>query len=222
MYYTNNIGVTKKQSQAAKASISNIGKNLDEIMTAITAAGLTKEESQKVLVKVLNHGANVNEAISEVRPVEVIEVEEPAVTASETKSKVCVIANRLSRQGMNRSEAFRKAWATVKAETVETKVSGVTYGNRQTALEHLTRYDSELISIDLERDSANEYDANAVKVITTVQGKGSYTVGYLPRMIAATIAPLIDAHKAVRATFKEIRGKYHNYHNYGLCVSVSV
>jgi hypothetical protein len=142
--------------------------------------------------------------------------------ANDTKSKVCHIANRLTKQGMNRPEAFRRAWATVKAETLETKVAGVTIGRRQEALERLIRYEADSISVSLERESANEYDGNAVKVITTVQGKGSYTVGYLPRTLAATIAPLIDAGKAVRATFKEIRGKYHNYHNYGMAVSVSI
>jgi alkyl hydroperoxide reductase subunit AhpC len=50
MYYMNNIGVGKKQNQAAKVSISNVGKNLDEIMSVITAAGLTKEETQTVLL----------------------------------------------------------------------------------------------------------------------------------------------------------------------------
>ena len=181
-------------------------EEFNAIFAAMTAAGNSRDE---ILATIANRAREAAEV-----------VEEPKATAA--KSKVCVIANRLNRQGMNRSEAFRKAWATVKAETVETKVSGVTYGNRQTAIEHLTKYDSNLISVNLERETGNEYDNNAVKVITTVQGKGSYTIGYLPRMTAAIIAPLIDAHKAVRATFKEIRGKYHNYHNYGLCVSVSV
>ena len=148
----------------------------------------------------------------------------PAVEkkTTDTKSKVCVIANRLVRTGLTKSEAFRKAWAIVKASTVETKVSGVTYGKRQTALEHLTRYDVSDISVNLARESANEYDNNAIAVVVSVQDKGSYTVGYLPRMIAATIAPLIDAGKAVRATFKEVRGKYQSWHNYGLAVSVSI
>jgi len=48
MYYMNNIGAGKHQSQAAKVSISGIGKNLDDIMNAVKAAGLTKEEMQKV------------------------------------------------------------------------------------------------------------------------------------------------------------------------------
>jgi hypothetical protein len=221
----NNIGVTKKQSQTAKVNINSVGKNLDEIMTAITAAGLTKEETQTVLLKVLNHNATVEEAIAEVRPVEVVEtVEEPATVAANrataAKSKVCVIANSL--KGMNRSEAFRKAWAIVKAATVETKVAGVTAGRRQEALEKLTRYDTDRINVILEREVANEYDNNAVAVKAAVTGKGSYTVGYLPRTLAAMVAPLIDAGKAVTATFKEVRGKYQSYHNYGLAVSVQI
>ena len=138
------------------------------------------------------------------------------------KSKVCTIANRLSSQGMSRSEAFRRAWATVKAATVATKVAGVTFGRRQEALERLTRYEADRISVSLAREAANEYGANAFAVVVNVEGKGSYTVGYLPRMLAATVAPLIDTGKAVRATFKEIRGKYHAWHNLGMAVNVSI
>ena len=219
-----NIGVGTHQNQAAKVNIKDTCKNLDEIMKAIAAAGLNKEESQKVLFKVLNHNTTIEEAIAEVRPEAAVEETEKKTDnkANQNKSKVCVIANRLTKQGLTRSEAFRRAWAIVKAETVETKVVGVTVGRRQEALENLTKYDTDLISIDLEREAANEYDGNAVRVITTVQGKGSYIIGYLPRMMAAIIAPLIDAGKAVRASFKEVRGKYHNYHNYGLAVSVSI
>ena len=148
------------------------------------------------------------------------ETQKPA--ANTAKSKVCIIANKLTKQGLTRSAAFRKAWQTFKAETIETKVAGVSYGNRQTALEHLKKYDSELISVNLERDTANEYDSNAIKVITTVQGKGSYAIGYIPATLAKVIAPLLDSGKAVKATFKEVRGKYHNYHNYGLAVAVSI
>ena len=138
------------------------------------------------------------------------------------KSKVCIAANNLVKTGMPRPEAFRRAWSIVKAATVETKVSGVTAGNRQTALEHLTKYDSDLINIGLERDRANEYDVNAIAVVAAVQGKGSYTVGYLPRLLAASIAALMDAGNAIRATFKEVRGKYHSWHNYGLSIGVSL
>ena len=139
-----------------------------------------------------------------------------------TKSKVCVIANRLSKNGMNRSEAFKKAWAVVKTEQINTKVAGVTFANRQKALERLTQYEAEQITISLEREPENVFDSNAVAVVVTVESKGSMTIGYLDRRLAAMVAPLLDAGKAVGAAFKEIRGKYHNYHNYGLAVSVSI
>jgi len=144
------------------------------------------------------------------------------MTAANQKSKVCIIANRLIKQGYTRSSAFCKAWAIVKAETINTKVSGVTFAKRQTALERLTKYDAQLISIELQRDTTNEHDNNAIAVIATVKDKGSYKMGYLPRTLSATIAPLIDYGKAVTAKFQEVRGKYQNYHNYGLAVSVSI
>ena len=131
-------------------------------------------------------------------------------------------AYTLTKNGYNRSQAFKKAWQLVKTAVVETKVAGVTVGKRQTALENLTKYDSELISVDLERDSANEYDRNAIRVIATVRGKGSYCIGYVPKTLAALIAPLIDANRAVRATYRGVRGKYHSYQNYGLVVGLRI
>ena len=138
------------------------------------------------------------------------------------KSNVCTIANKLANKAYGRSEAFRRAWELVKTANVETKVAGVTFRNRQQALENLTKYNAELISVKLERDAANEYDRNAIKVIITVKGKGSYFIGFVPKTLAAMLAPLIDANKAVRATFKEVRGKYQPYHNYGMVMRLSI
>jgi len=147
---------------------------------------------------------------------------EKAKPKNETKSKVCIIANRLIKKGLSRSAAFCKAWQTVKAETLNIKVAGVTFGNRQTALEHLKKYAADNISINLERDTANEHDTNAVAVIATVKDKGSYKIGYIPQKLSATIAPLIDYGKSVKAQFKEVIGKYQSYHNYGLSVNLSI
>ena len=175
---------------------------------------LTREEKLAAARAVLAEAKTA----AEPAPVPAIAVKAP----SETKSKVCIIANRLSKQGLNRSEAFRRAWATVKAGTVATKAAGVTVGRRQEALERLTHYEPDQIKIDLQREATNAYDSNAIQIIVTVQNKGSYFIGYLSRQLAALIAPLIDAQRAVRATFKEVRGKYHSYHNLGMVVSVSV
>ena len=139
-----------------------------------------------------------------------------------THSKVMVIANRLVKQGYNRVNAMVKAWVLVKMPLVETKVAGVTFGRRQQAIEHLARYQAEQISITLVRDRGNTHDANAVAVIATVAGKGSYTMGYLPRALAAFIAPLLDAGKTIGSAYKEVRGLYAPYMNYGLAITLRV
>lgn len=113
-----------------------------------------------------------------------------------------------------------KAWILAKLPQVETKVRGVTYGKRQTAIEHLTRYKPESITISLKRDKSNPHDHNAVAVIATVEGKGSYRMGYVPKALAAFIAPLMDAGKAVYSAFKEVRGCYKPYMNYGLSILI--
>lgn len=71
---------------------------------------------------------------------------------SAAHSKVMIIANRLVKQGYNRANAMVKAWVLVKMQSVSTKVSGVTYGKRQKAIEHLTHYRPEDIRISLYRD----------------------------------------------------------------------
>ena len=81
-------------------------------------------------------------------------------------------------------------------------------------------YAPESISINLEREPGNEYDKNAVAVYAAVEGGGSFCVGYLPKTLAALIAPLLDAGKAVGALFREVRGKYEPWMNYGMVVEV--
>jgi len=136
-------------------------------------------------------------------------------------SKVMTIANRLVSQGWSRAAAMIRAWAAVKLlPRLETKVAGVTYGNRQLALEHLTMYAPEAVSIRLERERDNEHDRNAVAVYAAVEGKGSYHMGYLPRTVAAFVAPLLDAGKSVGAMFREVRGKYKPWMNWGMVVEV--
>ena len=137
-------------------------------------------------------------------------------------SKVMTIANRLVKQGYNRANAMVKAWVLVKLPNICTKVAGVTYGKRQQAIEHLTHYRPENIRISLYRDNANAYDRNAVAVIATVKGKGSYTMGYLPKALAAFIAPLMDAGRTITSRLSGIKGVSVPYMNYGLQIEVNV
>ena len=137
-------------------------------------------------------------------------------------SKVMTIANRLVKQGYNRAHAMVKAWALVKLPNVLTKVAGVTYGKRQTAIEHLTHYRPQDIRISLYRDEHNAADKNAVAVIAAVRGKGAYTIGYLPKAFAAFIAPLMDTGREVKSRLGEIRGGQALYLNYGMRIEVMI
>ena len=137
-------------------------------------------------------------------------------------SKVMTIANRLVKQGYNRANAMVKAWVLVKLPNICTKVAGVTYGKRQQAIEHLTHYRPEHIRISLYRDNANAYDRNAIAVIATVKGKGSYTMGYLPKALSAFIAPLMDAGRTITSRLASIKGTNEPYLNYGLGIEVRI
>jgi hypothetical protein len=126
----------------------------------------------------------------------------------EKHSKVMVIANSLVKRGMGRSSALSKAWAFVKMGAVGTKAAGVTYGKRQKALERLAAYPASMASLALAREPGNMRDASAVAVVASVEGKGSYTIGYVPRALAAFIAPLMDAGKPVQARYREVTGGF--------------
>lgn len=138
------------------------------------------------------------------------------------KSKVMTIANSLVKQGLSRSAAMIRAWITVKLRTIRTKTAGVTYGKRQALLDRLTRYRSEDITIELQRESGNVYDPNAVQIIAAVRGKGSAVMGHIGRELARVIAPLLDKGKTVKAAFEEITGGHEYGLNYGLNVAISL
>ena len=120
-------------------------------------------------------------------------------------SKVMTIANKLVTQGYNRANAMVKAWVLIKLPLVETKVAGVTFGNRQKAIERLAKYDAAQITIRLQRESDNAQDLNTVAVIAEVRGKGSYCMGYLPKTLAVFVAPLMDAGKILQQDLERRR-----------------
>ncbi len=132
---------------------------------------------------------------------------------------VASMANRLRNMGLTLSAAFKKAWELVKGHTVETKVAGVTKGNRQKALHRIaTKYSPDDVAVKLVRDRANLYDCNAVRVDISVKGSEAYTMGFIPRNLAYVISTLIDRGIELTAAFKEVRGRYANYMNYGAVI----
>jgi hypothetical protein len=131
------------------------------------------------------------------------------------KSMICQTANRQIQEGHNRSEAFRLAWHLAKG--TESKVAGVSFGKRPLALERLTGYRKDEVSITLERERHNPYDRHAVQVWASVAGKGRYCVGYVPADLARLLVPLLDT---VKATMKGIVGGYGL--NYGMRLALAI
>ena len=138
------------------------------------------------------------------------------------RRKVATTANRLKKLGYTLSNAFRKAWALIKGENITSKVSGTTKGNRQKALEHLTRYNPQAVAVRLEREPTNLYDRYAIKVIVSVNNSADYTLGYIPSNIAYIVSAIMDKGIDIKATFKAVRGKYTAYMNYGAVIDLQI
>jgi ribosomal protein L21 len=99
-----------------RTAVEYVGHENSAINEIHSNPNMTREEKLAAARAILN--AAKEEAAAEVATVE--DAVPVATTANDTRSKVCVIANNLNKQGMNRPEAFRKAWAAVKAATVDT------------------------------------------------------------------------------------------------------
>ena len=135
-------------------------------------------------------------------------------------SNVMTLANNLVKQGCSRSKAMIKAWILIRLETVNIKVTGVTIGKRQEAIEHLMKYKPSDIIVQLKREKRNPYDKNAIAVVATVKGKGSYHMVYLPRLAASFLSPVLDKQRNVYSRFKNILGNIDS--KLGLAIEVRI
>lgn len=138
------------------------------------------------------------------------------------RKEVTTIANRINGKINDLSAAFRRAWQIVKGRLLVSRVSGVTYGTRQRALRKLAQYDRSMVDVALEREAANEHDANAVKVTVSVGGGGVYHLGYLPKDFAAMLAPLMDKGIELAARFRGVTGGTSGSMNCGALVSIEM
>jgi hypothetical protein len=115
---------------------------------------------------------------------------------SELKSKVVTLGNRLApRMGGDKSAAFTRAWAIVKAGGLEIAVKGTSFQNRQEALKRLAAYAPEQIKTVLVPEPSNPADPAAIAVLVGVQnGKGLFKLGYVP----ANLTPAVSAIRGIR------------------------
>ena len=142
-------------------------------------------------------------------------------TTSETRIKVVTLANKLTAE-MNgdKSAAFCKAWAIVKAHGLEIAVKGVTFGQRQEALKRLAAYNPNQIRAVLVPEPSNPQDPAAIAVMVGVQnGKGLFTIGYVPKELATIVAAIgarLPALRVVSGAWG--RGKT----TFGACIALAV
>jgi len=114
------------------------------------------------------------------------------MTNSEMKSKVMSLGNRLTpKMDGDKSAAFCKAWAIVKAGGLELKVNGVTFGNRQEALKRLAAYNPDQIRAVLVPEPTNPKDPAAIAVMVGIQnGRGLFKIGYVPANVTAIVTAI--------------------------------
>ena len=136
---------------------------------------------------------------------------------------VATMANRLKKMGLTLSAAFKKAWSLIKGKAIESKIAGVTKGNRQKALARIAAaYRPNQVRVWLERDKANLHDNNAVAVMISVNNSKSYKIGYIPKNLAYVISAIVDKGISLKTTFKEVRGHYTRFMNYGAVITLQL
>lgn len=137
------------------------------------------------------------------------------------RKAVCVMANQLKKAGYTLTEAFRKAWQRVKL-TMKVRAAGVTAENRQERLEFL-KFRPEDLSVTLEREPDNRYDSNAIQIVIHIRPIHRRTViGYVPRVLAESLAKVIDMGIHVKASLMGIIGGCSYKETLGVLIDIAV
>jgi len=134
---------------------------------------------------------------------------------------IFITANKLTRQGYSRSQAFIIAWTLGKGQV--TKVSGTAFHRRQEAIERLTRYFPDQVKFSLYREENNPYDSNAVAVMVRVNDSKPYKIGYVPAFLSRIMSSVlgIGSENGLKASIQAIVGGFYgNY--YGLRLNLSL
>ncbi len=96
-------------------------------------------------------------------------------------------------------------------ESFATRVTGVTYEGRQSIISKMSSAEP----ITIRRDRFNKHDRNAIGIYN----KYNQQIGWIPREIAAELAPKMDAGAQFSAKINKILGG--NGYNYGLEILIS-
>lgn len=139
-----------------------------------------------------------------------------------TRKAVCIMANRLKKEGYTLSQAFRKAWRRIKL-SMTVRAKGVMAENIQERLQFMKQFPIESMGVELVREPENRFDSNAVKILVHLRTISRKTVvGYVPRALANGLAAVIDAGIPVHAELLQIMGGYGYKESYGCLLSITV
>lgn len=73
-----------------------------------------------------------------------------------------------------------------------TKVAGISFDHRQNYAGYVSKNRANTY-LFVSREASNAFDTNAVRVMAHVRGGKTVQLGYLPKDVAAEVAPRIDA-----------------------------
>lgn len=108
----------------------------------------------------------------------------------------------------------------VQTRSIFVKVAGVTYEGRQEVIASLAGYEP----VKVVPEPENRYDPNALAIHVSVGGEVRH-IGYVPRDLAATFAPLLEG-EAVMGRVAEITGGFEKWDgsraSYGVIVQFEV
>lgn len=137
------------------------------------------------------------------------------------RSTICKVANKLRKDGYTLSQAFKMAWRLAKGKAT-VKVAGVSKGSRQTAIEHLRKYQAAAIMVSLARENTNTFDSNAIAVYITVGNSKAYKMGYIPAAVARLLSGVMDNISAIKAGIQAITGGFYADMMSGLRLNLSI
>lgn len=138
------------------------------------------------------------------------------------RKAVCTMANRLKKEGYTLSQAFQKAWKRIKLSMV-IRVVGTTVGNIQERLAFIKQFPVETMQAELVREPENQFDKNAIKIVIHLRSINRKTViGYVPKGLASSLAPVLDAGVQAKAELLRILGGYSYKESYGCLLSINI
>lgn len=79
---------------------------------------------------------------------------------------------------------------------ISTHIAGTTFNHRQGYICYLAK-NANNAYVSVRRDKHNQFDMNAIKVIGHVDNGKHVELGFVPRELAAQIAPVLDTGKRV-------------------------